>query len=58
MLMMPGVFVSKGVADASEILRFPKDLKIKILVPWGGLMTSMVVFVVAHNVLKLLSLSS
>lgn len=58
MLMMPGVFVSKGVADASEILRFPKDLKIKILVSWGGLMTSTVVFVVAHNVLKLLSLSS
>lgn len=56
--MMPGVFVSKGVADASEILRFPKDLKIKILVSWGGLMTSTVVFVVAHNVLKLLSLPS
>ncbi len=56
MLMMPGIFVRRGVADASEILRFPRAMRVRLLVSWGGLVASAVIFVVAHNVLKLLSL--
>jgi hypothetical protein len=57
MLLMPGIFVRRGVADASEILRFPKRMRVKILVSWGGLVASATIFVVAHNVLGFLGLS-
>jgi hypothetical protein len=56
MLMMPGVFVRRGVADASEILRFPRAMRVRVLVSWGGLVASAVIFVVAHNVLDFFSL--
>ncbi|MGF6395799.1 hypothetical protein [Pseudomonas plecoglossicida] len=58
MLMMPWIFVRKGVADASEILSFPRRLKVKIVLSWGGLMASTIIFFVSHNVLKFLSLPS
>ncbi|MBF8789512.1 hypothetical protein ACI2OW_24740 [Pseudomonas shirazica] len=52
MLMMPGIFVRRGVADASEISRFPRRIKIKMLISWGGLMASTILFFVLHNILK------
>lgn len=55
MLMMPGIFVRRGVADASEVSRFPRGLRVKILIAWGGLMTSTILFFVSHNILKLLN---
>ncbi|QHG67632.1 hypothetical protein [Pseudomonas putida] len=55
MLMMPWVFVRRGVADASEISRFPRGLKIKMLISWGGLMASATLFFVSHNILKLVN---
>lgn len=58
MLMMPGIFVRRGVADASEISRFPRGLRIKMLISWGGLMTSTILFFVSHNILKFLNFSS
>ncbi|WP_313202441.1 hypothetical protein [Pseudomonas sp.] len=58
MLMMPWIFVRKGVADASEILRFPRGVRIKMLVSWGGLMVSTILFFVSHNVMKYLNLPS
>lgn len=58
MLMMPGIFVRRGVAEASEISRFPRGLRIKILISWGGLMTSSILFCVSHNILKILNFSS
>ncbi|WP_116583634.1 hypothetical protein [Pseudomonas sp. CC120222-01a] len=56
MLMMPWIFVRRGVADASEILRFPRSVRIKMLVCWGGLMLSIVLFFVSHNILKYFNL--
>ncbi|MFT0520893.1 hypothetical protein [Pseudomonas faucium] len=58
MLLIPWVFVRRGVADASEILRFPRRLKVKILLSWGGLMASTILFFVSHNIMKFLSLPS
>ena len=58
MLLMPGVFVRRGIADASEISRFPRGFRIKILISWGGLMTSTILFFVSHNILRLLNFSS
>ena len=58
MLMMPGVFVRRGVADASEISRFPKGVRLKMLISWGGLMASTLLFFAFHNAFKFWSLPS
>lgn len=58
MLMMPGIFVRRGVADASEISRFPKVVRLKMLISWGGLMASTLLFFAFHNAFKFWSLPS
>jgi hypothetical protein len=52
MLMIPKIFVVKGVADASEILHFPKRIKNKLLVSWGGLVLSTSLFFAFNGMMR------
>ncbi|WDY57887.1 hypothetical protein [Pseudomonas sp. PSKL.D1] len=52
MLMMPKLFIWKGAADAEEVLRFPVRLKRKLMISWGGLVISGVVFFIFSAVVR------
>ncbi|MFK0313344.1 hypothetical protein ACIQUF_19200 [Pseudomonas sp. NPDC090233] len=44
MLMIPGLFVRKGVADASDVENFPRPMKRFLLPSWVGLVLSTILF--------------
>lgn len=46
MLMMPGLFVRKGIADVSDLESFPRSIKRVLLPSWVGLLTSTILFFV------------
>ena len=44
MLMIPGLFVRKGVADVSDLENFPRPIKRVLLPSWMGLVVSTTLF--------------
>lgn len=46
MLMIPGLFVRKGMADVSDLESFPRSIKRVLLPSWVGLLVSTSLFFV------------
>lgn len=55
MLMIPGLFIRKGMADVSDVESFPKPIK-KILLPsWLGLVLSTILFFAFNWIISVLT---
>jgi len=54
MLMIPGLFVRKGVADISDLESFPKSMKRVLLSSWVGLVVSTTLFFAFNWLLEVL----
>ncbi|HDS0921479.1 TPA: hypothetical protein QEM85_005450 [Pseudomonas putida] len=54
MLMIPGLFVRKGMADISDLESFPRSMKRVLLSSWVGLVVSTTLFFTFNWLLEVL----
>lgn len=54
MLMIPGLFVRKGMADISDLESFPRSMKRVLLSSWVGLVVSATLFFTFNLLLEVL----
>ena len=57
MLLMPGPFVRRGVADRIEMNKLPIRLKRVLILSWSALLVSVSLFFVFHGIVRFLGWS-